>query len=174
MIRMEDAWFEALYVLTDHLNLADIMRLRRALGKNMRAAFESLEMRKFISIRMGLTRTVKSTAKICDKMNTGRRCVECGRPCNQRAALSQTRRVIYCCELCHMVVPKRHMMSRRDVRYVNHATPHPLPDWVLITSLRRIPLAKRTRSGAHMYWATDVIPLLSYTKAYLRRANSHA
>lgn len=134
-----------LAVLADHLSVADLFRLHRAVGRDPPWLPETAAL---VAARMGLKRRHYTMQQLQSRMHRGRRCAECGVP---------TQRLVRACDACMLEGPLA-MWTRADVR--DHHRQHPM------RHLRRrvreeLRVVKRGPGGRHYFWKSDVMALFA-------------
>jgi hypothetical protein len=132
-----------LEALADHLTVADVYRLRRALGVG---ADELLppDVASLVASRMHVKPRLPTFRALGERMANGRHCAECGIPC---------RRALPVCAACSQSDGPRGLYDRVQVRALARAHGVRGVDRLLRTTLRPV---RRESSGRLLYWRVEV------------------
>lgn len=131
-----------LAVVADHLSVADLFRLHRALGHD---APWSIDTRALVATRMGLRRN-HSMDELRRRMCFGRRCVECGAP---------TQRLLRACETCTTDDDGPLAMWTR-AQIMEHHRRYPVRH-VRRRIREELYVVKRGPGRRHYFWKRDVM-----------------
>ena len=139
--------------LSEHLSVADIFRLYRALGQS-RHCMQVPELVKMLASRLSLVRPVGDLQLISRHMHTKTRCSECGESTQRRCRVCQR-----CADdpQCLLV-----MVSRRQVRMAYRF----LCKRIVEGAIRALRVAATSRMGAFYYWKRDVQAALGVSLAW--------
>lgn len=144
---------DVLDLLVEHVTLADLFRLRRALSGDVALSSPWTESTWIVvTERMGLKRRVRSVAQVARRMSTGRRCLECGRPTACRPA--------FCTDCTSDPRSPVFMCDRHFVRELNRGIEAPLRHLELAMRTHLVPV-KVAPPGKFMYWHAHVLELLT-------------
>jgi hypothetical protein len=141
-------------LLLDHLNMGDVFRLRRALGRQGNVVvFEETAALHIMTQRMRLKRPLQSLREVSAKMI--HRCVECGIPC---------RMAPYVCIRCRRDLRGlKAMVSREYIR--QECVNQNIRGKRFFVVLHSLTVVKRTAQGAFLYWKRDADEIIRLTRS---------
>lgn len=149
--------FESVLLISPHLTVGEIFRLRRALGKEwQQKALWQIDA--LLSERLGYKR-VRTMDSIFTIIAQTARCSECGLRCRMQPSV---------CESCRSqeqgyfaMVNKQYVSNRyKTVKHLSHRG--------LRTALQKVKVVRKGRLGQHMLWRHEVDAVF---QAFLNETN---
>lgn len=134
---------DCLLPLSEHLSVAEIFRLYRALGHS-RHCMQVPELVQMLASRLSLVRAIDYLRTISRHMHTKTRCSECGESTHRRCRVCQR-----CADDPQCLLA---MVSRRQVRVAYRFLSKQRVEGVI----RTLRVAATSRMGAFYYWKRDV------------------
>jgi hypothetical protein len=153
-------------LLVEHLSMKELSRLWIALGTPV-CLFQDESSVAVLARRMRLHYRKRMTmSSLVMRMRTTRRCFECGVPAKSRVVFASCNVGILCSSCTTSV-----LLTRVEVRQMVERTKRTHPAVKLTkTPWKQLVVAKRTRTGAHLYWRHEIDGLIIRSLAASKRS----